>query len=220
MSSQKPIKTEPGYASDDDWQEEFDDAIPCSSASSSFRRQEPVYNNDDSDDETPLDASVMMASGGLQPPVARPQAAKHEEIDEEILFSDDGEEDTPDVKMEDDVDEDWLSSDEIETSHVVVDLHGFVDQQCIEERAKKGLVRVRHPMSENPILQLQGQLYSGKYRESDGSIMIMQKKKADPDAPYELLAISNTILDVRQSFIFAKGNKSKKTGKVASVSAC
>uniref|UniRef100_A0A7E4ZZM7 TFIIIC_sub6 domain-containing protein n=1 Tax=Panagrellus redivivus TaxID=6233 RepID=A0A7E4ZZM7_PANRE len=133
-------------------------------------------------------------------------SASYREIQEEILIQH-GEESLSD-EGEENADDDWLSDDEVEVTHVIVDVNGFVDEGAIIEKVKKGLCKVRHPDTEQPIVQIGGQLFAGKYRESEGSVMIMEQK-AEPDATFTLLGITDVVLDARKSYLYAKDDGSE-----------
>uniref|UniRef100_A0AC35GNN4 Transcription factor TFIIIC triple barrel domain-containing protein n=1 Tax=Panagrolaimus sp. PS1159 TaxID=55785 RepID=A0AC35GNN4_9BILA len=104
-------------------------------------------------------------------------------------------------------DDDWLSSDEVEDTFVVVDLHGFIDQKIINERVTENLCKVRNPETPNPVIQIGGQLFSGKYKESDGSIIIIEQHNEIGNKTFTLAGISDTIMEARKTYLYAKGEE-------------
>jgi hypothetical protein len=123
-------------------------------------------------------------------------------INNEILIQND------DVETEENAaEDDWLSSDEIEDSYVVVDLHGFIDQKIVNERVTENLCKVRHPESPNPVIQIGGQLFSGKYKEADGSIIIIEQHNEIGSKSFSLTGVTDVIMEAQKTYLYAKGEE-------------
>uniref|UniRef100_A0A914YVA4 Transcription factor TFIIIC triple barrel domain-containing protein n=1 Tax=Panagrolaimus superbus TaxID=310955 RepID=A0A914YVA4_9BILA len=111
------------------------------------------------------------------------------------------------AEIEENEDDDWLSSDEVEDTYVVVDLHGFIDQKIIHERVTENLCKVRNPETPNPVIQIGGQLFSGKYKESDGSIIIIEQHNEIGNKTFTLTGVTDTIMEARKTYLYAKGEE-------------
>lgn len=101
----------------------------------------------------------------------------------------------------------------MEEKLVVVEINGFIDPAALHNKINEDLVKLRHPESETPTIQIGGQIFAGKYRESDGSVLVIEEKNDSENPTFTLEGITDTILDARKTYLFAKGEDESQPGE-------
>lgn len=103
--------------------------------------------------------------------------------------------------------EEWLPDDEIEESFVVIDINGFNDLNVIKDRVSDDLCTIRNIESENPVVQIGGQLFAGKYKEAEGSILVIEQNNQIGQRSFSLAGVTDVIIDAHKTYLFAKGDE-------------
>lgn len=129
----------------------------------------------------------------------------------EVLIHEQMETDEPEPQTSNE--DDWKTDDEVEDQLVVVEVNGFLDSGGIMEKVKEKLVKIRHPESERPTIQIGGQLYAGKYRDPDGSIMVIEENKESETPNFTLTGITDLVIDAQKTYLFAKGEDESQPGE-------
>jgi len=134
-----------------------------------------------------------------------------QQLESEVLIHEQMETDEPEPQTSNE--DDWKTDDEVEDELVVVEVNGFLDSGGIMEKVKEKLVKIRHPESERPTIQIGGQLYAGKYRDPDGSIMVIEENKESETPNFTLTGITDLIIDAQKTYLFAKGEDESQPGE-------
>uniref|UniRef100_A0AC34QLW6 Transcription factor TFIIIC triple barrel domain-containing protein n=1 Tax=Panagrolaimus sp. JU765 TaxID=591449 RepID=A0AC34QLW6_9BILA len=149
------------------------------------------------------------------PPMVKPSRAQGQasnlddsQLESEVLIQDQLE-----TEPETSNDNDWQTDDETEDQLVVVEVTGFIDPAAITEKINLDLVSVRHPESETPTIQIGGQLFAGKYKETDGSIMVLEEHQEADNTTFTLEGITDVMMDARKTYLFAKGADESQPGE-------